>query len=211
MGKDSKLIKCKSCGEEIAKSAKACPHCGAKVKHHTIIWSVLIIIAVFVIIVAAFGGSDEPEKVGEVTKPPVPSSPSETPEPDPFTVGDKVKLNDVIVTLVSVTETNGGNYMKPADGKVFVLCEFEIENNSSTDISVSSLLSFNAYVDDYATAMSISATVSSDKAQLDGAVASGKKMNGVIGYEVDAEWTEIEVRFTPDFWAGKDIIFVYSK
>lgn len=47
-----------------------------------------------------------------------------------------------------------------------------------------------------------------DKNQLDGTVAPGKKMNGVIGYEVPADWKELEINFTPDFWSNKDISFV---
>ena len=50
-----------------------------------------------------------------------------------------------------------------------------------------------------------------NKNQLDGTVAAGKKFNGVIGYEVPADWKELEVRFTPDFWSGKEIIFVANK
>lgn len=101
--------------------------------------------------------------------------------------------------------------MNPEDGNVFVLCEFEIENKSSKDISVSSVMCFDAYVDDYSTSMSISAQMASDKNQLDGTVASGKKMNGIIGYEVPEDWKEIEVHFTPDFWSNKEFIFVASK
>ena len=41
--------------------------------------------------------------------------------------------------------------MTPSDGKVYVVFEFEIENNSDRDIAVSSMLSFEAYIDDYAT------------------------------------------------------------
>ena len=47
-----------------------------------------------------------------------------------------------------------------------------------------------------------------DKNQPDGTVAPGKKMNGVIGYEVPADWKELEIKFTPDFWSNKDISFV---
>lgn len=59
--------------------------------------------------------------------------------------------------------------------------------------------------------MSLSAIIGAEKNQLDGTVAAGKKMNGVIGYEAPADWKEIEIRFTPDFWSGKDITFVHSK
>ena len=128
-----------------------------------------------------------------------------------FNVGETAALNDVHVTLVNVSENNGGNYMTPTDGNVFVVCEFEIENNSDTDIAVSSIMSFEAYVDDYSTSMNLSAMLSTNQKQLDGSVAAGKKMNGVIGYEVPSGWSTIEVKFTPDFWSGKDIAFTYSK
>ena len=72
-------------------------------------------------------------------------------------------------------------------------------------------VSFEAYIDDYSTMLDLSATVSSNKNQLDGTVAAGKKMNGIIGYAADKGWQELEIRFTPDFWSGSDIIFSYTK
>lgn len=220
----AKMVNCKSCGEEIAKSAKTCPHCGAKQKKPVGLVVVLLIVVVVIIVVAA-GGSNKPRKVedttpstpGNTVTQPETAAPAPTPEPTPtqqttFGKGEKVELNDVVVTLVDVTETPGDNmFLKPADGKVFVLCEFEIENQSSAEINVSSLLSFEAYVDDYATSLSISALGSTDKPQLDGTVAAGKKMNGVVGYEVDQNWSNIEVHFEPSFWSSKDITFVHDK
>ena len=76
---------------------------------------------------------------------------------------------------------------------------------------MSSIVCFDAYVDDYATSMSLTAQLASDKGQLDGTVAAGKKMSGVIGFEVPEDWAEIEVRFTPDFWKSKNFIFVANK
>ena len=40
---------------------------------------------------------------------------------------------------------------------------------------MSSLVSFNAYIDDYASSMSLTAIMAGDKGQLDGTVAAGKK------------------------------------
>lgn len=65
--------------------------------------------------------------------------------------------------------------MTPTDGNVFIVCEFEIENNSDTDIAVSSIMSFEAYVDDYSTSMNLSAMLSTNQKQLDGSVAAGKR------------------------------------
>lgn len=120
-------------------------------------------------------------------------------------------LKDVAVTLVDVSESGGTDFLTPSDGNVFLICEFEIENGSKSDIAVSSIMSFEAYADDYATALSLTATTSSDKNQLDGTVAAGKKMNGVVGYEVPKDWTNFEIRFTPSVWSGKDIAFTINK
>ena len=209
---------CKHCGKQIDDASIFCECCGKSVsekidstkpkkkkKKHPVLAALVIIFCVILIVGILGGGSEDPEKIGAAD--PV----TETqPAKSKFVVGDKVELNDVIVTLVGVSENNGGNYMAPQDGNVFIVCEFEIENNSDADIAVSSLMSFEAYVDDYSTQMNLSAMLSTGKPQLDGTVAPGKKMGGVIGYEAAADWQNIEVRFAPGFWS-KDIVFTYSK
>lgn len=216
----SKLKKCKACGADIAKSAKTCPHCGAKVKKHTVLGIILIIFGVCAIAAAMGGGSDEPQKIGDTNtsrNESVESAGNENSQKDTtqtqslFHVGDIVELNGVTVTLLSVDESSGNQFMTPEDGNVFVTFEFDIDNQTDSDIAVSSMLSFEAYFDDYSTGISLSAMVSSEKSQLDGNVAAGKKMTGVVGYEAPADWKTAEIRFTPDFWSGKDIIFEYSK
>lgn len=44
----SKIVRCKTCGSEIAKTAKRCPHCGAK--QHVVASSICSVIVVLVII-----------------------------------------------------------------------------------------------------------------------------------------------------------------
>lgn len=209
----AKMVKCKTCGEEIAKSAKVCPKCGAKQKKHTVLGIILVIFGVLLIAIAiGENGDDWPKKVGDSTPTQKQDAQnSATLEETTFGVGEQVDLNDVVVTLKSVTESAGSQFNKPSDGNTFILCEFTIENNSNKDLGISSIMCFEAYVDDFSTSMSLSATIDSDKGQLDGSVAAGKKMNGAIGYEAPENWKEIEIRFTPDFWSGKDITFVYSK
>ena len=84
-----------------------------------------------------------------------------------------------------------------------MICEFEIVNDSFKDLVISSMLCFEAYCDDYAITQSISGladVIGEGKTQLDGSVAAGKKMNGVIVYEVPADYTNLEIRVSPDFW-----------
>ncbi len=126
-----------------------------------------------------------------------------------FNVGETVELNNVYATLVSVTKSQGGDFNTPADGNEFVLCEFMIENNTEKDLAISSMLSFDAYCDDLSISQSISGLIAANgKQQLDGTIAAGKKMNGVIAYELSKDWKQLEINFTPDVWSSKDITFI---
>lgn len=201
----SKMTVCKACGADIAKTAKTCPHCGAKNKRkHPVLAAVLIVLGI-ILVVGALNTSDEHAEARNAETAPQQQEERQT----TFGVGEKVELDDVVVTLLGVTENTGSAYNKPTDGNVFVLCEFEIENNSTSDIGISSMLSFECYCDDYAASISLTALAEKgSKQQLDGTIAGGKKMNGVIGYEVPKDWKELELRFTPGFWSRKDIVFV---
>ena len=126
-----------------------------------------------------------------------------------FKLGDCVELKDVVVTFVSVAESTGSEFNKPEEGNVYILCEFEIVNNSKEDITVSSIMSFEAYCDDYACDYSLGALMEKgNKDQLDGSVAAGKKMKGVIGYEVPTDWAELEIQYTLDMFSNDKIVFV---
>ena len=189
----AKLINCKTCNAQIASSAKKCPACGAKNRKpaRTIIGSIFLGIAILLLLITLIG----PKKDNGAQK-------------QVFGVGESAELNGIVVTLKNTEENTGEGYNKPSDGMVFILCSFEIENNSQKEISISSLMSFNAYVDDYSTSISLSAQMVSEEGQLDGNIAPGKKMVGAICYEVPSDWKKLEISLTPDFWSGKDIGFL---
>lgn len=204
------MTKCKTCGADIAKSAKSCPSCGAKQKKSHPVLGILILLIGFWLIVSAFGGkSSGPEKVSGTTS--NVSTSGSVEKQTVFQKGDVVKLNDINVTLVDVVESNGSQFNTPAEGNVFVTFEFEIDNQSSKEIAVSSIMMFDAYFDDYAANLSVSAIVDNDKSQLDGSVAAGKKMAGTVGYEAPSDWKSAEIHVTPDFWSGQEIVFEYNK
>ena len=126
-----------------------------------------------------------------------------------FKPGDTAAMNNITVNFVGVQTSTGSEYNTPADGKVFVLCEFEITNNGTADLAVSSIMNFQAYCDDYACEYSLGALMAKgDSAQLDGTVAPGKKMKGIIGYELPIEWQELEIIYTPDILSDSKFQFV---
>ena len=212
----NKMMRCKTCGADIAKSADTCPSCGAKIKRrHPILGGLLLMIGLIVIIgVVSSIVSGEPKKVESSSERSAQENVSAalTASPDLiFTVGDTLEMQKVQVTLVEVRCNTGANYYTPDDGKVFLVFEFDIANNSTSDIAVSSLLSFKAYSDDYALKYSLSGELADGGRQLDGAVDAGKKMHGIIAFDAPEDWQTAEVRFAPNVWTGREFIFTVER
>lgn len=220
-------MKCVNCGTDF--QGNFCPKCGAaapgnadvpatvkkKKKFHW--WYVLIILVVIAAIGAAADNANNPSEVDDNKVEDSANDDNTNVEDNSkneqtiFHQGDVATSSDINITLLSVTESNGSQFMKPTDGNVYVTFKFEIDNQSDKEITISSLMMFDAYFDDYAANLSIGAITLSGETQLDGSVAAGKKLAGVVGYEAPSDWKTAEIHVTPDFWFGDDIIFEYSK
>ncbi len=218
MNKEKPTVKqCKHCKSEIPYDAKVCPVCRKKQGAPGCL--IVVLVVVVLVVIAAFAGGGEsstPQKVestsGTSQSASQASQAQSQPEQTVFTVGDTVELNGVKTTLLSAEEYPGKQYMMPTDGNVFLVCQFEIENDSSAEINVSSMVSFNAYCDDYSVSLSITGEMLEDSwKSLDGTVAPGKKINGVIAYEIPQDWQKMEISYTPSFWSGHDVQFEINK
>lgn len=197
---------------------------GKEKKKGSCLKTILIIIAVIIVlgvIGSIFGKEEKPKKVADVntnTQSEESSSKEEAEatedgeEQTVFKQGEVAEMNDVQVTLMGYEESTGSEFNTPSEGNVFVLANFEIANNSDSEITVSSALSFEAYADDYALNYSFGALMEkTDSTQLDGTIAPGKKMNGWIGYEVPADWSTIEIHFTDNVWSSNKFVFEITK
>ena len=220
---------CKHCQTEIPEKAKVCPNC--RKKQGGIGKWIVIIIVVIILISAIAGGNKEPKKVeptaetaaqtenmqeqDEKTKETAAKEETEAPETEEkniFGIGETAELNDVQVTMLDYSESQGSEYNTPTDGNEFVLVEFEIVNNSDNELAISSALSFKAYADDYALNYSLAAQLEKEGAtQLDGTIAPGKKMKGVVGYEVPTDWSTMEIHFTDNVWSSGKFKFEINK
>lgn len=205
----SKLITCKTCGAQIAKSAKACPNCGARQRNrHPVLTVILtLVLILFAIGLAVSISEQKPTKVESTNAPGTRAAATASPAPTVFTVGDTAEMSGVRVTLTDVRSGTGAQFYTPEDGKVFLTFELEIENGTEAEIGVSSLVSFTAYADDYALAYSLSGILADGGKQMDGAIAAGKKMRGVVAFEAPADWQSAEIRFKPNVWSGREFVF----
>lgn len=163
------------------------------------------------------GGDDTPQKADNTTSEEQQNTDTETQENESggetkFGVGETAEMNDIQVTMLGYEESSGSEYNVPAEGNTFVLINFEIVNNSDEELSVSSMMSFEAYADDYAASYSLNALLEKEGAgQLDGTIAPGKKMNGVIGYEVPSGWSNMEIHFVDNVWSDNKFVFEITK
>ena len=218
MENETKL--CKHCKTPIPKDAKVCPNCRKK-QGGVGKWIIIGVIVVILLAALLGGGDDKPKKVenSKVESTQQDEKKSEEPKTDVnteevkdiFEVGETAELNDVQVTLLSYKESKGSEYNKPSDGNVFLMAEFEIVNNSDSEMNVSSVMSFEAYADDYSLNYSFGALMDNEDRQMDGTIAAGKKMKGYIGYEVPKDWSTVEIHFTDDVWSNNKFKFEIKK
>lgn len=222
MGKEKPSTKvCKHCKTEIPYGAKVCPQCRKK-QGGVLKWVIIAIVVIGIIGAAAGGGDDKPTKVGDNTPSSAGNNSNETQQNNAessseeeketvFRKGEIAELNGVQVTLTDYKESTGSEYNKPTDGNVFLMAEFEIANNTEKELAISSALSFDAYADDYALNFSFSALMEKEGNQLDGTIAAGKKLKGWIGWEVPADYQNVEIHFTDNVWSSDKFVFVIEK
>ena len=215
---------CKHCKTEIPYGAKICPQCRKKQGPGGCLTAIIIVVVIG-LIGSCVGGKSNEEDPSNTTvttaqsnksnQEEITAAPETTiAEKTTFDVGEVADIKGIQVSLLGTTESKGSDFLKPDEGNIFILCEFEISNNSDKDISVSSIMSFEAYCDDYSVnqdILGLQAPEGKGKNQLDGSVAAGKKMNGIIAYQVPEDWKNLEIKFSPSFWSNKSATFIATK
>lgn len=223
---------CKYCQSEIPKKAKICLNChkkqGGKGK-----WIVIVVVVLLVILAAAGSEGDKnapAQKTGTVTQDTTGSGEDkDTPakktgsvtqdttgnenrqddagnkEKDKsFKVGDVVETQDMKISFLSAGEYVSDNqFSQPKKGYVFYRMEFEFENISHSDQTISSMLSWYCYADGYAVEQSYF-----EDDQIDATLSPGKKAKGAVYFEVPKDAKEITLEYETDFWSEDKVEFI---
>ena len=128
-----------------------------------------------------------------------------------FKLNETAAFRTLKFTATELKEAYGETYFAPEEGNVFVGVKFTIENISEEDQTVSSILLFEAYVDDVKCSESFSAAMAFNSEMLDGTIAPGKKLVGWYTLEVPENWNTIEIVIKPDLLSDKNVKFVQQK
>ena len=121
-----------------------------------------------------------------------------------FHVGDVVETSDSVITFISAKKYQSDNeFITPEKGNVFYRFEFEFENTGSSDLAISSIISWNCYADGYAVNQS---WVGDDV--LDTTISPGRKAKGALYFEIPQSAKSIELEYETNFWLEDKIIFV---
>lgn len=212
-----KMTTCKACNQEIAKSAKVCPHCGAKNKKPIFkkwwFWAILVIL-IFAIANSGNGNTPKSESNnGTNTSQSTSTSNSgsttnneKEPAKTEYYVGDTIEDGNTKIVFMSSGEyTEDNQFMQPAEGNKYIYLQFAFENTSKNSDTSISFYSFECYADGYAAEMyyggdnDLSATLS-----------AGRATTGYIYFEVPTDAQQIEVEYTTNIFSAKKIKFIYE-
>lgn len=125
-------------------------------------------------------------------------------------LGQTALLQGMDVTLLSAEEVVGERYWAAEEGYTYLVCEFELQNNSQSDIHVSSshfFLVLNGR--EYAYSYDAMSAEGKKKARLEGTIAPGKKMKGYVGFELPEDWQSGELKIT-DWEYGSTEYIIFS-
>lgn len=120
--------------------------------------------------------------------------------------------NGVTITALGIRESSGStSWNKAPDGKVYVLVNFEVENNTGDDYYVNTLFCFTAYQDGKELDSMDFGVFAEQQGELAKELENGQKAVGELGWPVDKDWQELEIRFTPQLFGRETLTFVLHR
>ncbi len=211
------MANCRVCGKEITSRIIKCVHCGTDQRNFFMKNKIAIgIFGVLIIAIVNSVGDDKPTKVDpkntatEVSTSAVKDIVDKDPVvegPKIYKVGDVVKLSNFQIKVNKTFIVKGDEQNKPSQGNEFLAVDCTIENNSSKEQSISSMMMFKVVdKDGRACDLSITGVMAAKSGQLDGIVGAGRKMTGAYVVEVPKGTTGLQLEFDGSLLSSGQII-----
>ena len=116
--------------------------------------------------------------------------------------GDSLTGATLNIQYLSCIEDHSDNpFIVPKDGCRYITCEFEFENVSSSDVTVTSF-SFDCFAD----GVSCDAAYFRDD-NLSATLSAGRKAKGTVTFEVPLDAKIVEVEYLTNYWTSNRVVF----
>lgn len=151
-----------------------------KKKHKKSLPFIILILILIIIAVIFFfpkmhtssdnsSGTSTPKKTADATK-------------EVYKQNETAAYNGIEITMDSYVESEGDDWSVPTEGNEFMFVHMTIVNQTSDDLVISSMASFENYCDDtkldYSAAAFTALATTSDQPKLDGTIAPGETLEG---------------------------------
>lgn len=201
----AKMIKCKTCNNEIASSAKSCPSCGAKNKKPIYKkWWVWLLAVIVVASIAGGTGNSEPSNGGASSNNTGSNDNVSEEVKEFYAVGEEVKLGDNVLVVNSVEKSAGSEWDKPKNGNEFVIVNVTIKNGGSSEISYNpfdfQMQNSQGQITDQAFT-----TINTDTALNSGSLASGGQVSGTIAFEGPVGDEGLVLKYKANMFSSKEV------
>lgn len=173
------------------------------IKKHKVLTVVLVLVALTIIGGAAGGGGAN--KVGENGQ-----ANNNAPAQTEYKVGDKVQLGEVILTINSVTPSQGAQFTKPQEGNQFLNINITLENTGKNQEFIATsgqMFILDPSNNQYQVAIT-DKSLENPSGGMDGNLLPSSKKTGNVGFEVPKGATGLKLKYTPSFWNDKSITVV---
>lgn len=126
------------------------------------------------------------------------------PKVETFKIGDTVSVHDYNIRVNSIRTDNGDSegIVTPNSGNEFLYVDCTVENKSAETQTVSSVMMFKVQDAD---GRSYDWDIGTNKGQLDGDVASGRKITGEIAVQVPKGKTGLQLVFDADITGDQQV------
>ena len=123
-----------------------------------------------------------------------------------YGVGETGVHNGVEMTLVRVKESRGSSTCRPADGYVFVWCEFELNNPSSAFALLYPTSSIRTICDGYTVKTSARAAAEAPMGFVN-CLRSGDRTRCMLCYELPSNWQTLQISYSGIGSSDDQLIF----
>lgn len=177
-------------------------------------WWFWVILVLLILGIGGVSGSDDIAEPNDATANSSQQENNVTTEPEEpeevtYKAGDTAVAKSYTLAIEDLKVIVSDNqFIGPEDGNIFVEIPLTLENTSTSDLAVSSILCFVAYVDDYSVTEDLVARTCTKLTSMDGTVGAGKKMKGSLCYQVPADWKEIQIDVDLGFSSKDEISIV---